>query len=53
MSNVVNPLYQLQVDVLGHDYYRQVWESKSWLARKWWTIRGYNPGGRKGAPPLA
>jgi len=24
----------------------------SWVARMWYTLRGQNPGGRKGAPPL-
>ena len=48
----VNPLLQAAVDMFGEDYYEQKWNSLSWLSKKWYTFRGYNPGGRKGAPPL-
>ena len=52
MSNPTNPLLEAAVDVIGRDYYEAKWNSMSWVARMWYTLRGMNPGGRKGAPPL-
>lgn len=43
---------ELLVDAVGHDAYARRWHSLPWYSRLWWTIRGFHPGGRKGAPPL-
>lgn len=49
----VDPMKELLVETVGRDLYRAKWESLSPAQRLWWTIRGENPGGRKGAPPLS
>jgi len=36
----------------GWDFYAAQWEVQPWIKKKWYTLRGLNPGGRKGAPPL-
>jgi hypothetical protein len=47
-----DPMLDLAVDFYGRDYYEARWRSLSWLSKMWYTFRGQNPGGRKGAPPL-
>lgn len=36
----------------GKGAYDMKWHSMSSLMRFWMTLRGFNPGGRKGAPAL-
>lgn len=47
-----NPLLETVVDTIGRDYYAFVWKNKPWYSKVWWTLRGWAPGGRKGAPAL-
>lgn len=37
-------------ELLGRGAYRVAWESRSWIVQLWYELRGWNPGGRKGAP---
>lgn len=52
----MNPIYaeqkRIAEAVFGEGYYAKTWRSLPWYTRLYWTIRGYNPGGRKGAPAL-
>jgi len=49
----VNPLMLEAIELVGgKEYYDEKWNSMSWFAKMWYTLRGQNPGGRKGAPPL-
>jgi hypothetical protein len=53
----VDPYFEKEVDrvegMFGKGYYAARWKSMFWPQKLWYTIRGYNPGGRKGAPPLS
>lgn len=47
-----DPMLNMAVDFYGRDYYEAKWRSMSWFSRLWYTLKGQNPGGRRGAPPL-
>lgn len=47
-----NPILEDAVELIGRDRYALAWNSKPWYSRAWWTLRGWAPGGRKGAPAI-
>lgn len=47
-----NPILEVAVDLIGRDSYEQTWKGLPWYSRIWWTLRGWAPGGRKGAPAI-
>lgn len=47
-----NPVLDAYVEAVGRDYYEERWNSLSPISKFWYTLRGKNPGGRGGAPPI-
>ena len=40
------------VTLIGPEFYARKWRSLPWYSKLYWTMKGYAPGGRKGAPPI-
>ena len=50
---MTNPALEAHVEkTVGYETYEAKWLSLPWYSKLFYKIRGWEPGGRKGAPPL-